>query len=269
MDQKEPRFFTDFAQRDWTGPAAGRFRDRMLTTPEAYAANFAGLMPGQWAIDASTDYLWCPASLERIAARAETCRVKLVCVTRDPVERAVSEYNHTLRHGWETLDFTDSLAEEPARRAAGCIPLFYHRRRSEIAGDLARYHDVFGGDLLVLDFDRMTREGADATVARVCAFLDEPAFAVTRREARNNSVLPRNRVVGALRQNATFKRLVRPVIPKGLRKELWDRAHVDARRKLTVRLEEKAAFRASLAEEIAACRALPFVETDGWEKTAT
>ena len=60
--EKEPKHFTDFAEKSWTGPATKGFLDTLLADPQAYHENFPDLAPGQWAVDASTDYAWCQAS---------------------------------------------------------------------------------------------------------------------------------------------------------------------------------------------------------------
>jgi len=63
--------------------------------------------------DASPYYLVHPASPER--AQLFDPQLKLIVMLRDPIERALSHYNHQIRQGNETLSFEDALAAEPDR----------------------------------------------------------------------------------------------------------------------------------------------------------
>ncbi len=40
---------------------------------------------------------------------------RIVAILRNPIDRAYSHYNHSVRHGWEDLSFEEALEREPAR----------------------------------------------------------------------------------------------------------------------------------------------------------
>jgi hypothetical protein len=63
--------------------------------------------------EASPYYLFHPA----VPARVASCypRMKLICLLRDPVERAFSHYRHVRKHGWETLPLEEAFARESER----------------------------------------------------------------------------------------------------------------------------------------------------------
>lgn len=263
--RKEPRFFGGFQGQPWSGPASDGFIANMITEPEAYRANFHGLEPGQWAIDGSTDHLWAPGADDRIVRFAETTPVKMICVVRDPVARAISEYNHTLRYEWESLSFTQALEAEPKRRANYWHPLFYHQHRSRFCADIERFHARFGPDqLLILDFDEL--RAPQVVLDKVAGFLGVPTRALEAAETRNQSFLPRNALMGRLKKSKALAGLARTVLPRGARHRLRGAMMVNSRDKVTVRPEEEAAFRDLISDEIAACLESPVIPTAGWTK---
>jgi hypothetical protein len=60
--------------------------------------------------EASPLYLFNPRAAHRI--RVTVPDVKLICLLRDPVERAISQYFHEVRLGWEDRPIETALAEE-------------------------------------------------------------------------------------------------------------------------------------------------------------
>ena len=260
--EKEPRYFTDFADRAWNGPASKGFCRTMIADWAGYRANFDGLTENQWAIDGSTDYLWCPAAPERLYRFGEDHTLRLICITRDPVDRAVSEYNHTLRRNWEKLSFGQSLDAEPERSAAGWHPLFYHRRRSTIRDDLHRYHDLMGERLMVVDYADLAYP--DSLLKRISDFLDLPHFPASRIETENQTRLPRSQLAGAALKNRTLRKLGRWLAPEALRDRIRTNLRTDARNLRTVTPDEVARARRDLAGEIDRCLASPLIPTGNW-----
>jgi hypothetical protein len=65
-EYKEPRFFMDFAKYEWSGPGIGLFSKSMMRDEATYLQSYNSKPAASWAIDASTDYLWCEASPEKL-----------------------------------------------------------------------------------------------------------------------------------------------------------------------------------------------------------
>jgi len=260
--EKEGRYFTNFQSDSWTGPASDGFRDTLITDAASYEMNFPDLTDDQWAIDGSTDYIWADGTIGKLMEFAHTCEVKIICIAREPVSRAVSEYNHTLRHGWEDMSFSHSLHAEQDRRSAGWHPLFYHKRRSEIRDDIHRFHDAFGENLLVLDYQDM--KTADVVLEKVAKFLGVPDKPVDSSKAHNVSLLEKNKLSGRLKRSKFLLSLGRILLPKIIKRWLWNALHVEAKHKTTMSDAEKQAYAALMAEEIAACKSSPLVPTDRW-----
>jgi hypothetical protein len=66
--------------------------------------------------EASTGYILNPHSLRRIADLLP--KVKIILLLRDPVDRAFSHYQHSVRDGLEPLSFTQALDREEERIGA-------------------------------------------------------------------------------------------------------------------------------------------------------
>lgn len=260
--EKEPRYFTEFAERTWNGPGSTGFARTILTNARDYAANFPALAPTQWAIDASTDYLWCPESPELISDYARSAKVRVVCIVRDPLERAVSEYNHTLRHDWETGSFSDALDAEAERMRAGWHPLFYHCRRSTVRADLHRFRDAFKDELMILDYADLKEPSA--VLDRLARFLGVAPFAEVEIPQKNQSFLPRNQLARHALKSPALRVVGRGLVPPRFRKRIWQSLHTSSRRMETVSKLELQKMRALMSDEIEACLVDPLVPTSSW-----
>ncbi|MEE4187022.1 MAG: sulfotransferase [Roseobacter sp.] len=260
--RKETMYFSTMGQETWSGPRGDNFSQTITTDYDVFANNFGDHAASDWLVDASTDYVWraeTPALLAEYGAQRD---VRVVCVVRDPVDRAISEYNHTLRQKLETLSFTESLKAEEDRHAKRWHPLFYHRRRSTISEDIDRYADRFGDRLMIIDYADLTDAGA--VTERLCAFLGIPAMSVSEMERRNETLIPRNALVQSALKNQTLRGLSRSILPKRFRTKLRTKLIVNARDMKTVQPEERALFQDMIADEIEACVRNPLIPTDNW-----
>ena len=262
-ETKEPRYFTDFHRHEWTGPGGQYFSDTLIRDESAYFRSFHENQQAAWAVDASTDYLWCGASPDLIKAWAGRFRTKLICVLRDPVDRAFSEYQHSIRDNLETETFTRSLDLEEERFAKHWHPLFYHVRRSRYLAGVSRYHELFGDDLMIMDFREFFEPAACA--AKVTAFmgLEQP---VEPSDERENASFVYNRPgIARIIKGRTATKIGRALVPKRFRKSI--RAGLD--NQLSAQYQRQSAdiqrLRSLLAGEIAACEASPIIPTDGWQ----
>jgi len=107
---KEPHFFDrnhlrgeDFYRRLFPLRAHIRARERRLGGKRVVTG------------EATTYYLAHPAVPRRVEAMLPDAR--LVAILRNPVDRAYSHYQLSVRGGWETLSFEEALAAEPERIA--------------------------------------------------------------------------------------------------------------------------------------------------------
>ncbi len=121
-------------------------------------------------VEKSTTYLERPAVARRMAGCLPG--VHVVAVLRDPVERAISNYWFTRRHGLEDRPLADAMTDEGEARdtpAGLSTSPFHYRRRGEYARLLGPWQDVFGSRLHLLRHRDVVRPGTelDALVAAV------------------------------------------------------------------------------------------------------
>jgi hypothetical protein len=140
------------------------------------------LQSGALTLDATPYYLAHPLVPERAAQLLP--QVKLIAVLRNPVDRALSHYQHEVRGGRETLSFAEAIEQESERLAGEETrlrnePDYYswnhHRysylRRGLYMQQLRRWLQYFPrSQLLVLQSERLFRD-TPATMAAVHRFL--------------------------------------------------------------------------------------------------
>jgi hypothetical protein len=134
------------------------FDERYHRGPAWYRAHFPPRSEGQRiTFDGTVGYLYHPQAAERMARELPHARV--VAMVRNPVDRAVSQYLHEVRRGWERRPareaFEAHLAlaeqdgiEEPRRRGALVEPDGWlgYVRRGVYLPQLERYFAAFGRD---------------------------------------------------------------------------------------------------------------------------
>lgn len=263
--EKEPKFFTNFRSIEWIGPGANGHTRSIVESPEGYLQNFPNLNGDTWAIDASTDYIWCKESPALISNFAQNCDVRIIALVRDPVERAVSQYNHTLRSGWESLSFLDAVRAEKTRFEQGWHPLFYHARRSRVHDDIMTFHRIFSDRLMVMDYEEL--RSPETLMKRLTTFLDLPMHASSSIEEKNVSFLPRSRLAKQMLGSKGLRAVGRAIFPRSLRSSIWKMLHTNARNLRTVQPDEMEEFRNLLSDEIANCVNEPLIPTSNWKCT--
>jgi hypothetical protein len=260
---KEPCHFTDFGAHRWTGPGTQNFHQRWLTEWDAYDALFPHEGEVRWRVDASTDYLWNEPAADRIAAFARHHEVRVAVILRDPVERAISEHQHLLRDGYTKESLADALAAEEDRKAQRMHPLFYHVTRSRYHDAVARYRERFGGDLLVLDYHELKAD-QDAVLERLAGLLGLEVRPDVQLETRNAGTVYRSSLLRGLIRSRRNTRLARAIVPRKLRASIRGAVQDAATYRYRAAPDEIAELLRRLDDDIAACRADPFIPTANW-----
>jgi hypothetical protein len=262
--EKETLYFTDFDAHSWQAPWTD-FTALRPTDIEAFDAQFHHKPAAELRIEASTDNLSCaaaPENIARFAERKDVGEVWLLAVLRDPIARIVSEYEHTLRMGWQSGSLLNSLKAEHERIEKGYHPLFRHVRRSSYASQIARYRELFGERLLILDFHQIRETAERRGLLEWMGYADEGGKAeMQHRNAR--SVVARPRTVGLLKNN-TLQSMGRAIFPKALRpvvRDLITGGEVD---RYTPTAAENDFMRDALQDEILACVEAPDIPTQNW-----
>ena len=115
-----------------------------------YEREFADAAPGQ--IRSEITILSLPPKVPERIYRYRA-NMLLIALLRDPVDRALSQYLHAFRHGFETLSLEDALAAEPERMASG--DPYNHQKhsyvsRSRYEKQLKRYEGFFRRNQILL-----------------------------------------------------------------------------------------------------------------------
>ncbi len=158
--QKELQFFSLHYQRGWNW-----YQQQFPQQRRLWKLCLSG--------EATPYYLFHPVAAERIARHCPKAR--LVVLLRDPVERALSQYFHSVRLGLEDLPLKEALATE-AERLTGAEAVLargeVHRShqehsyvsRSRYGHQLDRYARLFpANQLLVLRSERFFADPVSTT----------------------------------------------------------------------------------------------------------
>ena len=143
--------------------------------------------------EASPTYLFYPRSAERL--RQAIPDAKLICVLRDPVERAYSHFALARKMGFETeTDFEAAVAREDERWRTDRSMRFTYTRASFYHDGLAEFLARFPRErILVLRFEDLSADTAGA-MRRIHAFVGvDPDFVadVAVRHNRSTKTLSR------------------------------------------------------------------------------
>jgi hypothetical protein len=220
---KEAHFFLwEHGRRpDYRGPGDDNLIRLAVTERSAYEALFteAGDRPVRG--EGSVFYLYVPGTAERIAR--ELPAVKLIALLRNPVQRALSAYQHLARERRITKSFARALEEEE-RYIANCYePTWHFSRCGFYHEQLRRYLDVFDrrqlGVYLHDDFQARPAE----FLRDVLGFLGvDPSVTFDAAQRVNQTVsLPRNRALH--RTLLRWARPTRALVPARVRTWLFTR----------------------------------------------
>ena len=175
-----------------TGPSWKEvsYFDRHYARGESwYRGNFPNLLRsrGELVGEASPSYVFHPLGPERVKALVPEAR--LIVLVRDPVDRALSHYNHELALGRESLSFEDALDAEEGRlegevERLRADPRYFSRAwwshtyksRGRYAEQLERWLAVFPREqLLIVPSEELLAEPGRVH-AEVLEFLGAPPY---------------------------------------------------------------------------------------------
>ncbi len=196
-EPKEPNFFSN---------------DEIHAKGEAwYRGLFAKAPPGAIKGESSTHYTKLPTypdTVERLTALVP--QAKFIYVTRDPVERLISQYIHEWTEGRITCGIDEAIEKHPELIAY-----------SRYGYQLAPYIERCGRErILHVEFEAMTAE-PDATLKRIAAFLGAEGDVAWRGDLEAQNVSAERIRTFPLKSlivdNPVATALRRTLAPRGLR----------------------------------------------------
>jgi hypothetical protein len=223
-DPKEPHYFALAGSPPaFTGPGDDKSINRLAVTSRAdYLALFDAATPGMLRGEASVSTLYSPQAAARI--HAHNPAVKLICLLRDPADRAFSAYSFMRTRTWEPEDeFRRALDDEERRIADGWQHIWHYKAMGLYGTQLARFDEIFPREqMLVLRYEDFASDSA-AVLRRTYDFLGLDAVAATVDPRPHRSGEPRVKVISRmLTTHHPAKRLLRRVVPSSLRSGLRD-----------------------------------------------
>jgi hypothetical protein len=214
---KEPHFLAlGGRQPTFSGPGDDAMNRNAIVDEDAYRGLFREAAGFRWRGEASATYLYMP---EAVAGIKDLLGApKLLVFLRDPVDRALSAYQYL--RGREPLgEFTDALAAEEERIAAGWNPMWHYLAAGHYRPQLERFLEAFPRSQIHLALFEDLSERPDAVFGQIFAWLGVEQVAVDA-QAHNRSGVARSRAVRlALRPNR-FSRRVGRVVPEPVKRPL-------------------------------------------------
>jgi len=160
-----------------TGPSwkeVSYFDRHYARGPSWYRGNFPNLLRarGELVGEASPSYLFHPLAPQRVKELLPEAR--LVALVRNPVDRALSHYNHEVALGREPLSFEDARLRADPRYFSSEWWSHTYKARGRYAEQLEHWLEVFPREqLLILPSEDLLGEPERAH-AQVLAFLGAP-----------------------------------------------------------------------------------------------
>jgi len=221
-EPKEPHYFALAGTTpDFTGPGDRQTINRLaVTDPGRYRELFRPARPGQVRGEASVSTLYYPRAVDRV--REEVPAARLVCLLRNPADRAFSAYSFMRTRGWEPCArFEDALDDESRRIDAGWHHIWHYTAMGRYGEQLRHVLRVFPRDqVLVLRYDDLVSD-ADALLAQVYGFLDLPAIRHDVTPDPHRSGEPRVKLLSRIvSTHHPVKKVLSPVVPAALRQRL-------------------------------------------------
>ena len=172
-ENKEPRFFCGHST-DVYEFGKKHFHREIVNTKADYLALFQYAPASAISGEASTDYLSCPQAASRIHAWNPSA--KIIIMLRNPVDRAYSEYQHSVAAKFQTNIFWESLCLEADRIEKHYDPIFWHVRRGLYFEAVKKYIELFGKGRVRIIFFEEFANSTETVVESLFEFLGVPAY---------------------------------------------------------------------------------------------
>jgi hypothetical protein len=227
---KEPRFFAFEGERpNFRGPGDQELYKDVVSDLQGYRALFQGASKEMALGEASVVYLYLPRTPERI--RHYIPDVKLIAVLRNPIERAYSAFLHLTRDRKEPLrDFGPALQAEDERIQNNWGPIWHYKQIGFYYAQMRRYYDTFEREQIRVYLYEDLSNDPKGMLKDIYEFLGvDNKFVPDVRRRHNVSGVPAHKhwyaMYTFLQSQSSIKSLVRPLLPKGLRRRLFTQVY--------------------------------------------
>ncbi|MES1949246.1 sulfotransferase [Salinisphaera sp. S4-8] len=169
---KEPHYFCfKGLSADSIGHGVdAQYAAQMAFDPQAYERLYANAAAGQVTGEASPGYLYFPGVAREI--HDFNPQTRIICMLRNPVDRAFSQFMHHVRDGYETFrDFAAALEVENERIENDVWWGYHYRTGGFYAERLKEFFDLFPrSQIKVVLFDDLIQQPQDV-LQQTCDFI--------------------------------------------------------------------------------------------------
>ena len=189
---KEPKFFlTDGPPPTRGGPGDVQTYREHVWQRDDYEALFAPAPAGTLRGESTPFYLYHRDAQRRIRALIPDAR--LIVISRDPVERAHSNWTHLWSAGLDPVDdFVLACGEEQRRIEAGWADFWHYTALGRYGEQLEHLYTVFPREQVFVFRYRALVESPALVLDRICAFLGVPAGMLTELPRENVTAHPQH-----------------------------------------------------------------------------
>lgn len=212
--EKEPRYFAlKDDDLDYRGPRDPASKCKYQSF-SAYSNLFKGAKAGDIKGESSTLYIYDErAPLNIYQYNPE---IKIIAILRDPIKRAISNYNYALMHGREDLDFEEALEMESKRIDLKWGPFWHYLKKGLYGVQLKRYFELFPKEnIKVILYEDFINDQIQTT-ANVLEFLGvtNKDLPLSTNKSSNKTLIPKNKVAYLV---IRYRNYIQKIIPSLVR----------------------------------------------------
>jgi Sulfotransferase family len=174
-DSKEPHFFCfDGIEIPCHGNELDpHYKKHLMTSNKDYQLLYADSKLEQLNGDASPGYLYYSGTASRL--KTHNPNAKIICILRNPCDRAFSQYIFHAQSGFESVfKFQTALELENVRISQGWWWGYHYLRAGNYASQWKEYCEAFGDSQRLLLLYEDLKFNPKLTYSRICDFLQIP-----------------------------------------------------------------------------------------------
>jgi Sulfotransferase domain len=218
-DFKEPHYFCFQNSKNVGGAEMDQhYKNKITTTLNAYQSLYENSTSGQMMGDASPGYLYFQHAAERI--KLHDPDAKIICILRNPIDRAFSQFLHHVRDGLEeTTNFNEALDLEEARIRNGWWWGFHYSNAGNYLNQWTKYCENFKPHQRLLIFYDDLEKQPEKVYQLICNFLELVPQQDINFDFRTNdtslikSVPKYSHLHRSLEQGSHFSHLIHKLLP--------------------------------------------------------
>lgn len=219
-ERKEVHYFSrPYLERAARGPGDAAVIHDIPRTLAAYGNLYRRKAPTQIGVDVSPSYLYYHECATAIRDTIDP--LLIVCLLRNPAEKAFSQYVHLVSEARETLSFTDALAAEPKRREAKYGDMWLYRASGYYSSSVKHFQTVFGATRTAFYYSEEFMADPFSVLSDICSRLAiDDTFVFSPVSPVNPTGTPRSKFVAKALAPSAFTSILRRLLPAAFAREM-------------------------------------------------